>query len=86
MRPRSAPHRHGCAKDIRIPILVMHGTADEVVPIGQARIMKEALDAAGRSVRLLTFEGEDHSDWYPENWRRQADEAIAFFRPHMSRP
>ena len=73
------------AKEIRIPILLMHGTADEVVPIGQARIMKEALDAAGKSVRLLTFDGEDHSDWYPENWRRQAEEVIAFFRSHMSR-
>ena len=71
------------AEEIRIPILLMHGSADEVVPIQQARIMKEALDAAGKSVRLLTFEGEDHSDWYPENWRRQAEEAIAFFRPHL---
>ena len=74
------------AREIRIPILLMHGSADEVVPIAQAWIMKEALDAAGKSVRLLAFEGEGHSDWYPENWRRQAEEAIAFFRPHMSRP
>jgi len=74
------------AREIRIPILLMHGSADEVVPIAQSRIMKEALDAAGKSVRLVAFEGEDHSDWYPENWRRQVEEAIAFFRPYMSRP
>ena len=74
------------AREIRIPILLMHGSADEVVPIAQARLMKEALDAAGRSVRLLTFEGEDHSDWDSENRRRQAEEAIAFFRPYLSGP
>jgi dipeptidyl aminopeptidase/acylaminoacyl peptidase len=72
------------AAGIRAPILLMHGTADEVVPIAQSRMMKEALDQAGKPVRLLVFEGEDHSNWYPENWRKQAEEAIAFFRPHMS--
>ena len=78
----ASPRRH--AAEIRIPILLMHGTADEVVPVGQSRMMKEALEAAGKNVRLIVFEGEDHSDWYPENWRRQAEEAIAFFRPHMN--
>jgi len=72
------------AAEIRIPILLMHGTADEVVPIAQSRMMKQALDAAGKRVRLVVFEGEDHSDWYPENSRRQAEEAIAFFRPQLS--
>ena len=73
------------AAEIRIPVLLMHGSADQVVPVAQARIMKEALETAGKSVRLLVFEGEDHSDWAPENWRRQAEEAIAFFRPHLTR-
>jgi len=78
----ASPRQH--AAEIRIPILLMHGTADETVPIAQSRMMKQALDAAGKSVRLVVFEGEDHSDWYPENLRRQAEEAIAFFRPHLS--
>jgi dipeptidyl aminopeptidase/acylaminoacyl peptidase len=80
----ASPRLH--ASSIRIPILLMHGSADEVVPIAQSRIMKEALESAGKSVRLVTFEGEGHSGWSPENWRRQAEEAIAFFRPHLERP
>ena len=72
--------------DIRIPILLMHGTADEVVPVGQSRSMYEALESAGRSVRLITFDGESHTHWAAENWLRQAEEAIAFLRPHLDAP
>jgi dipeptidyl aminopeptidase/acylaminoacyl peptidase len=71
------------AGGIRIPVLLMHGTADEVVPIAQSRSMKEALESAGKSVRLITFEGEGHTGWSAENWRRQAEEAIAFLKPHL---
>ncbi len=78
----ASPRQH--AADIRIPILLMHGSADDVVPIGQSQAMNEALEAAGKSVRLITFEGEGHTDWNPANWRKQAEEAVAFFRPHLS--
>jgi dipeptidyl aminopeptidase/acylaminoacyl peptidase len=74
------------AQDIRIPILLMHGTADRIVPIAQSRIMEQALEAAGKPVRLIAFDGEDHSGWDAANWVRQAEEAIEFFRPIMSGP
>jgi dipeptidyl aminopeptidase/acylaminoacyl peptidase len=79
----ASPRRR--ASEIRIPILLMHGSADQVVPITQSRMMKQALEEAGKSVRLITFEGEDHSGWDEVNWRRQAEEAIAFFRPYLTR-
>lgn len=57
--------------------------------LGQAFIVGllagPALEAAGKSVRLITFDGEDHSGWDAANWRRQAEEAIAFFRPYLGR-
>jgi dipeptidyl aminopeptidase/acylaminoacyl peptidase len=79
----ASPRRRASA--IRIPILLMHGSADQLVPIAQSRVMKEALEQAGKSVRLITFEGEDHSGWDADNWHRQAEEAIAFFRPYLQR-
>ncbi|ATQ42589.1 alpha/beta hydrolase [Caulobacter mirabilis] len=40
------------------PVLLIHGTADEVIPFPQARELKTV--AAGRKVRLLRLDGADH--------------------------
>ena len=42
------------------PTLVIHGTADENVPVEHAERFTAAYAAAGGSVRLETFEGEPH--------------------------
>ena len=42
------------------PILIVHGTADRLVPIEQAEIFKAALEEAGVSVELVAIEGGDH--------------------------
>jgi fermentation-respiration switch protein FrsA (DUF1100 family) len=39
------------------PILILHGTADEIVPFAQARALR---DAAPGKARLLTIEGGSH--------------------------
>jgi len=52
---------------IKAPILLVHGDADQIVPYDQSRDMKKALDKSGRPTRLITLEGEGHSDWSEEN-------------------
>jgi dipeptidyl aminopeptidase/acylaminoacyl peptidase len=47
------------AKD-DIPILLIHGTDDTVVPYEQSRIMQDALKRAGKPVSLVTLKSEDH--------------------------
>ena len=42
------------------PILIVHGTADRLVPIEQAEIFKAALEEAGVPVELVAIEGGDH--------------------------
>lgn len=42
------------------PILLMHGDDDRIVPVGQARELAAALEAAGAPVELGIVEGADH--------------------------
>lgn len=69
------------AAEINIPVLLMHGTEDGIVPDKQSELMQKALEKAGKSVRYLPFPGEPHSRWSTKNEIRQIEEAIAFLKP-----
>jgi dipeptidyl aminopeptidase/acylaminoacyl peptidase len=45
---------------VQIPILLIHGTDDTVVPIEQSHRMRDALQSAGRQVRFVELRGDDH--------------------------
>jgi dipeptidyl aminopeptidase/acylaminoacyl peptidase len=48
------------AADVGIPILIIHGKDDTVVPISQSEAMEDALKKAGKPVTFIRLEGEDH--------------------------
>ena len=51
-----------CVRRARLPILLIHGQADHVVPCGMARSLR---DACASRVELLTVPGADHGiSWY----------------------
>ena len=45
---------------IKAPLMVVHGTRDPRVPIGEARQIAEAVKKRGLPVELMTFEDEGH--------------------------
>jgi len=45
---------------VDIPLLLIHGRDDSVVPLEQSQIMAEALKKAGKPHELLVQKGEDH--------------------------
>jgi dipeptidyl aminopeptidase/acylaminoacyl peptidase len=47
-------------ESVQAAVLLIHGRDDSVVPIGQSRNMERALRAAGKSVRFVELEGQDH--------------------------
>ncbi len=48
------------ADRVHIPVLLIHGTDDTVVPIEQSRLMRDRLRAAGKDVRYVELSGDDH--------------------------
>lgn len=48
------------ASQVRIPVLLIHGADDTVVPISQSELMERALKDAGRPVEFVKLKGEDH--------------------------
>jgi dipeptidyl aminopeptidase/acylaminoacyl peptidase len=53
-----SPAEHADA--IKIPILLIHGKNDTVVPIDQSRRMNSAMKAAKKDVTFIEFDKEDH--------------------------
>ena len=53
-----SPAYHAAA--VTAPVLLIHGANDTVVAIEQSQRMENALRSAGKQVRLVEFEGEDH--------------------------
>lgn len=45
---------------LRAPVIIHHGEADTNVPVGQARLLHQALTDAGRPSALYLYPGADH--------------------------
>lgn len=72
------------AEAVRIPILLVHGDADGIVPIEQSRFAERALKKAGKNVRMTTYRDEGHGGWSQENELKNLEEIIDFFKPHLA--
>jgi acetyl esterase/lipase len=60
------------------PTLILHGTADPIVPIDQSTALKTRLEAAGVSVKMVTYPNAGHGDWDDATFGRAYDEIAAF--------
>jgi len=64
-------------EDLRAPLLVLHGEADDVVPVSQARSLFEA---AQGPKRMRLFPGAGHSDIVPAAGPALANEIASWAR------
>jgi acetyl esterase/lipase len=65
------------------PTLILHGDADDIVPLDQSRKLRDALAKAGVEVKLVELPGEGHIFIQPESNDRMIVESMAFFRRHL---
>jgi dipeptidyl aminopeptidase/acylaminoacyl peptidase len=66
-----SPAQH--ADQVEVPVLLVHGKDDTVVPLEQSRLMAQALTRAGKPVELLVLDGADH-------WLLRGDTRLAMLR------
>ena len=68
---------------IRIPVLLIHGSEDYVVPIAQSKAMKRALDKSGRPTELVILKDAGHSYWSSDNEKLALTAIDKFLWQHL---
>jgi len=87
--PRECPDRYKAASPIEmLPLgvrqLVLHGTADDAVPIDLSRRYTAAASAAGDEIELVELKGVGHMEYLDP--RSQAHAALCRLLPALSTP
>jgi len=67
------------ADDVRVPVLLLQGLDDKVVPPSQAEVMVEAFRRSGVPFAYIAFEGEGHGFRKAENIKRSYEACLTFF-------
>lgn len=70
------------------PVLLIHGTKDELVPYDQATRFREACEKAGVEAELVTIQGGGHGGGGddPHAWETVIVKSVAFLRKHLGLP
>ncbi|MDE2306147.1 MAG: S9 family peptidase [Gammaproteobacteria bacterium] len=63
---------------IQVPVLLIHGKDDTVVPYAQSEEMEKAMKRAGKPVRMVTLKHEDHWLSHSETREQMLEATIAF--------
>jgi dipeptidyl aminopeptidase/acylaminoacyl peptidase len=75
-----SPARHADA--ITVPVMLIHGHDDTVVPFDQSSIMYDAMKHAKKDVELVELKNEDHWLSRRETRLQMLQSSIAFLRAH----
>lgn len=73
------------ADKINMPLMLIHGDEDEIVPVEQSEIMADAMRRAGKTAELIILKDEGHQ-WAPmtvEGRRTVLVESLRFFQQHL---
>ena len=63
-----------------VPVLLIHGRDDTVVPYEQSDVIFSALKRAGKSVEMVTMKHEDHWLSHSETRLQMLQATVAFLK------
>ncbi|HWE46062.1 MAG TPA: alpha/beta fold hydrolase [Caulobacteraceae bacterium] len=66
------------AKEFKVPVFLIHGDADKIVPVSQSREMNRALKEAGASVDYLEVKGVGHPSWPDKEEMNMLHRSVSF--------
>ncbi len=70
---------------IKIPILLIHGDEDEIVPIEQSETMQAALDKSGKPTELVRLEDEGHGGFSKSHSKVMMSAIGSFLWQHLGK-
>jgi acetyl esterase/lipase len=73
------------AKNFKAPTLLLHGEDDHVVRIDQSKLMYKRLKKAGKKVKFVELDGEDHYLSSGETRKQALKEIVYFVNKHIGR-
>jgi acetyl esterase/lipase len=65
------------------PTLMLHGTADLLVPVQQSRLLKTKLDQLGVINQLVEYPGLGHGDWPTATIKNALDNTVQFLTVYL---
>jgi pimeloyl-ACP methyl ester carboxylesterase len=67
---------------VTVPLLLIHGKDDTVVPFEQSKVMYDALRSANKDAQLVTLKAEDHWLSRGDTRLQMLETSVAFLRAH----
>ncbi len=71
------------AAEVKVPVMLVHGTSDQTTNINQFKVMESALRAAGNPAETYVAKGEGHGFYKPENEAELFRRIVAFLDKHI---
>ena len=71
------------ADQIDIPVLLIHGKNDSIVPYEESKRMRKALEKAGKDVTYVELKDSWHSWRSPEDGALEVSETLKFLARHL---
>jgi acetyl esterase/lipase len=81
MLSAASPARHAAA--FKPPLLLMHGTRDDIVDPAQSKIMAKAMKAAGKPCDYVEMKGAGHRGWSDDTWKSVLVTSADFIAKHI---